>query len=142
MLGPVKMSVTQIEAGSQHNVVPDQCSFVVDVRSTDSYTNKDLLKMIQSKVKSKITARSTRLNPSGISKGHPIVKSGLALGLSTYGSPTLSDQALLNCPSLKMGPGDSARSHTADEYIYLDEIEEGITIYKRILQPLLNLKSE
>jgi acetylornithine deacetylase len=142
VLGPVKMSVTQIEAGSQHNVIPDQCSFVVDVRSTDSYTNEDLLKMIQSKVKSKITARSTRLNPSSISKGHPIVKSGLALGLSTYGSPTLSDQALLNCPSLKMGPGDSARSHTADEYIYLDEIEEGITIYKRILQPLLNPKSE
>ncbi len=139
-LGPVKMSVTQINAGSQHNVVPDRCEFVVDVRSTDVYSNKELLEQIRQNVKSDVHPRSTRLNPSGIDLDHPIVQSGRSLGLSTYGSPTLSDQALLDCPSLKIGPGDSARSHTADEFIYINEIEEGIELYKKLLSPLLNEK--
>lgn len=136
-LGPIKMSVTQIEAGSQHNVVPDQCKYVVDVRSTDAYSNVELLELIKNGVKSEVNARSTRLNPSSIPQDHPIVKAGKNLGLSTYGSPTLSDQALMPYPSLKIGPGDSARSHTADEYIYLKEIEEGIAIYQSLLGQLL-----
>lgn len=137
-LGPVKMSVTQINAGTQHNVVPDRCEFVVDVRSTEVYTNLELLRIIRSHVHAKVTPRSTRLNPSGISIDHPIIQSGIDLGLYTYGSPTLSDQALLDCPSLKIGPGDSARSHSANEFIYIKEIEEGIEIYKKLLYPLLN----
>jgi len=137
-LGPIKMSVTQIAAGSQHNVVPDECSFVVDVRSTNAYQNEEILAIISQHVDCEVKARSTRLNPSGISIDHPIVQSGLDLGLSTYGSPTLSDQALLPFPSLKIGPGDSARSHTADEYIYIKEIEEGIDTYIALLNPILN----
>lgn len=141
-LGPIKMSVTQIEAGQQHNVVPHECRFVVDVRSTDAYQNQELLEMIKGSVNVQVEARSTRLNPSGISKEHPIVRSGLKLGLSTYGSPTLSDQALMPFPSLKIGPGDSARSHTADEYIYLSEIEAAIDTYIELLTPLLNPKKK
>ena len=136
-LGPVKMSVTVIEAGKQHNVVPDECRFVVDVRTTDAYSNLETLEIIREHVDCEVNPRSTRLNPSGISADHPLVKAGLALGRSTYGSPTLSDQALMPFPSLKMGPGDSARSHTPDEYIYLSEIEEGIKIYIELLIELL-----
>lgn len=136
-LGPVKMSVTMISAGSQHNVVPASCSFVVDVRTTDVYSNEEVLNIIQSQVQSKVTARSTRLNPSTIDLQHPVVLSGIKLGKKTYGSPTMSDQALLPMPSLKVGPGDSARSHTADEFIYLDEIEEGIRFYIDLLRDIL-----
>ncbi|MBO3700768.1 M20 family metallo-hydrolase [Roseivirga sp. E12] len=136
-LGPVKMNVTMIDAGTQHNVVPDHCRFVVDVRTTDSYSNQETLDIIKRNVKAHVTARSTRLNPSGISMDHPIVRSGLSLGRKTYGSPTLSDQALMPFPTLKMGPGDSARSHTADEFIYLHEIEEGIGLYIKVLQKIL-----
>lgn len=141
-LGPVKMSVTQASAGTQHNVVPDLCEFVVDVRSTDAYQNEEILEIIKQHVGCDVVPRSTRLNPSGISTDHPLVKSGSALGLEAYGSPTLSDQALLDCPSLKIGPGDSARSHTADEFVYVVEIEKGIEIYKQLLHPLLNPKSK
>jgi len=133
-LGPVKMSVTVIEAGKQHNVVPDRCHFVVDVRTTDAYSNEDTLEIIRNHVDCEVTPRSTRLNPSGIAMEHPLVQAGLSMGRETYGSPTLSDQALMSFPSLKMGPGDSARSHTADEYIYLSEIEEGIKIYIQLLE--------
>lgn len=133
MLGPIKMSVTQIEAGKQHNVVPDTCWFAVDVRTTDAYSNEETLAMIRQNVSCEVTPRSTRLNPSGISADHPLVKAGLALGRNTYGSPTLSDQALMPFPSVKIGPGDSARSHTADEYIELKEIEEGIELYIKLL---------
>lgn len=137
-LGPVKMSVTVIEAGKQHNVVPDECRFVVDVRTTDAYSNEETLAIIRQHVDCEVTPRSTRLNPSGIGMDHPVVKAGLSLGRATYGSPTLSDQALMPFPSLKMGPGDSARSHTADEYIELKEIEEGVALYTQILGQLLS----
>lgn len=140
MFGPVKMSVTVIKAGSQHNVVPDRCEFVVDVRVTDAYTNEEILKEIMENVTSEVKPRSTRLKPSSIDKSHPIVKAGMALGRTTYGSPTTSDQALLSVPSLKMGPGDSARSHTADEYIYLKEIEEGVELYVKLLENVVGGK--
>lgn len=139
-LGPVKMSVTVINAGSQHNVVPAQCKFVVDVRTTDIYTNLEVLEIIKSNVKSDIHARSTRLNPSTIPSDHPIVKAGVALGKNLYGSPTMSDQALLPIPSIKVGPGDSARSHTADEFIYLKEIEEGVRFYIALLGKVLLIR--
>lgn len=132
-LGPVKMSVTMINAGSQHNVVPAECKFVVDVRSTDVYTNLEILDIIKANVRAEVTARSTRLNPSTIDLNHPIVKSGIELGKTIYGSPTMSDQALIPIPSIKVGPGDSARSHTADEFIYVNEIEEGIRFYIALL---------
>lgn len=136
-LGPVKMSVTMLEAGSQHNVVPDECHFVVDVRTTDAYSNEETLEIIKANTNAEVKARSTRLNPSGIERSHPIVQAGLNFGRKTYGSPTLSDQALMPFPTLKMGPGDSARSHTADEFIYLKEVEEGISTYQSILIQLL-----
>ena len=133
-LGPVKMTVTQIQAGSQHNVVPDSCRFVIDIRTTDRYTNQEVFGILEKEVQSRLTARSFRLNSSGIPADHPIVRSGSALGLTAFGSPTLSDQALMPFPTLKIGCGDSARSHTADEYIYLAEIGEGIRTYIRLLE--------
>jgi acetylornithine deacetylase len=135
-LGEVKMSVTMINAGTQHNVVPDSCTFVVDVRSNECYSNEELLSAIQANVQSEVKARSTRLNSSSIDKNHALVKRGLELGLKTFGSPTLSDQALMPFPSLKMGPGESARSHTADEFIYLQEIEEAVKVYVELLDGL------
>ncbi|KUO66954.1 MAG: acetylornithine deacetylase [Lutibacter sp. BRH_c52] len=137
MLGKVKMTVTQINAGNQHNVIPATCNFVVDVRVTDAYSNQEVLDIVKSKVKCEVKARSLRLNSSSIPKNHPIVKAGIKLGRKTYGSPTLSDQAVLSCPSLKLGPGDSFRSHTADEFIYVSEIEEGIELYIKILNEIL-----
>ncbi|MBM3402001.1 MAG: M20/M25/M40 family metallo-hydrolase [Bacteroidetes bacterium] len=137
LFGPVKMSVTMIEAGSQHNVVPANCHFTVDVRVTDAYRNEEVLKIISQNVDCEVTPRSTRLKPSSISTDHPIVLSGIALGRETFGSPTTSDQALLDIPSLKIGPGDSARSHMADEFIYIDEIKEGIELYIKLLSDLL-----
>lgn len=136
-LGPVKMSVTMISAGSQHNVVPATCDFVVDVRTTDVYSNQEVLDIIQQHVSCDVKARSTRLNPSSISLDHAIVRSGLQLGKNTYGSPTMSDQALLPIPSIKVGPGDSARSHSADEFIYIDEIKEGVRFYVDLLNEVL-----
>lgn len=135
--GKIKMSVTQVQAGTQHNVVPAECDFIVDVRVTDAYTNEEVLEIIKSKVSCEVSARSTRLKPSSISKSHPIVQAGIEVGRETYGSPTTSDQALLNIPSLKCGPGDSARSHTADEFIYVQEIEEGISLYLKMLKNVL-----
>ncbi|MFB2118417.1 M20 family metallo-hydrolase [Parapedobacter sp. 2B3] len=131
--GGVKMSVTVIHAGSQHNVVPATCEFVVDVRVTDVYRNEEVLDIIRKHVTCDVKPRSVRLKPSSIPKDHPVVQAGLAMGRTTYGSPTTSDQALLDIPSLKLGPGDSARSHMADEFIYLDEIGAGIALYIRIL---------
>jgi len=136
-LGKVKMTVTQINAGSQHNVIPANCKYVVDVRVTDTYSNKEVLEIIQSNVKSEVVARSLRLNSSSIPKNHPIVEAGIKLGRKTYGSPTLSDQAVLSCPSLKLGPGESLRSHTANEFIYINEIEEGIELYIKILEEII-----
>lgn len=140
LFGPVKMSVTMINAGSQHNVVPAQCTFTVDVRVTDAYRNEEVLAIIRHHVQCDVTPRSLRLKSSCIDKNHPIVLRGIELGRKTYGSPTTSDQALLDIPSLKIGPGDSARSHMADEYIYLKEIEEGIDLYIQLLEPLVNGK--
>lgn len=136
-LGPVKMSVTVIKAGSQHNVVPDLCEFTVDVRTTDAYTNEEILKIIRQHVQCEVVPRSVRLRASSIDKDHPVVQAGIALGCKTYGSPTTSDQALLPVPSLKMGPGDSARSHSADEFIFLKEINGGISGYIKLLEHVL-----
>ncbi|QCR21967.1 M20 family metallo-hydrolase [Pontibacter sp. SGAir0037] len=135
-LGPIKMSVTVIQAGTQHNVVPDTCKFTVDVRVTDAYTLEEVLQVIRENVKADVTPRSVRLQPSSIPVDHAIVQAGLNLGRYTYGSPTTSDQALLRVPSLKLGPGDSARSHTADEFIYLHEIKEGIQLYIQMLEKI------
>jgi len=135
-LGKVKMSVTQIEAGYQHNVVPDECKFVIDVRTTDAYINKKTFEILQANTQSTLKARSLRLNPSSIPITHPIVLAGQKLGKKAYGSATLSDQSLLDIPSLKCGPGDSARSHTPDEYIKLSEIAEGIETYIGLLDNL------
>ena len=137
LLGPVKMSVTAIHSGSQHNIVPDTCEFTVDVRVNECYTNEEVLDIISKNVKCDVWTRSLRLQPSFISEEHPIVKAGKALGLKVYGSPTLSDRAIMPFPSLKIGPGDSARSHIADEYIFINEIEEGIELYINMLNKLL-----
>ena len=136
VLGPVKMTVTQIEAGVQHNVVPDSCRFVVDVRTNEYYTNEEAFQIISGIIQSEVRPRSFRLNSSGISADHPLVQSGIKMGLHIYGSPTTSDQAVIPYPSIKMGPGDSARSHTANEYILTSEIREGIATYIRLLEEL------
>ena len=132
-LGPVKMTVTMVHAGTQHNVIPDECSFVIDVRSNECYSNQEIFSILDVNLESEVKARSYRLTSSGIPMETPIVRRGLELGMSTFGSPTLSDQAFLHFPSLKIGPGDSARSHTADEYIDLHEIREAITSYVELL---------
>lgn len=137
LLGDVKMTVTQIEAGIQHNVIPDKCKYVVDIRSNECYSNKDIFSVIKEKIKdSDVNPRSFRLNSSKINQSHPFVQRCIEANLVPYGSPTLSDQALLNIPSLKMGPGDSARSHTADEYIRFSEIESAIPLYVSLLDEL------
>lgn len=136
ILGDVKMTVTLISAGTQHNVVPDTCSFVVDVRTNEHYSNQQAFGFIDELIESEVIPRSFKLNSSGIPLTHPIVQCGLRLGLNYYGSPTTSDQAILPYPSLKIGPGDSARSHTADEYILISELEEGFRIYIGLLSGL------
>ncbi len=136
LLGKVKMTVTQINAGTQHNVVPDTCSIVVDVRSNECYTNQEIYDEICSNVHAEVKARSFRLNSSHIALSHPLVQRATHLGRNTFGSPTLSDQALMPFPSMKMGPGDSSRSHTANEFIRLEEIAEGITLYYQLLNKL------
>ena len=138
VLGDVKMTVTQINAGKQHNAVPAEVELVIDVRVNDRYTNQEIADILKTKSPcSSIEPRSLRLNSSSIPISHPLVEAGMELGRETYGSPTLSDQAALSCPSLKLGPGDSTRSHTADEFIYLDEIIEGIDIYIKLLKKIL-----
>jgi len=136
VLGAVKMSVTMINAGTQHNVVPDTCSFVVDVRTNEYYSNREAFNIIEKVIELEVKPRSFRLNSSGIPVDHPIVQRGIRLGLSYYGSPTTSDQAMIPYPSVKIGPGDSARSHTADEFILISEIEEGFKIYVDLLSDL------
>ncbi|MDX1328825.1 MAG: M20 family metallo-hydrolase [Arenibacter sp.] len=137
VLGEVKLTVTQIKAGNQHNVVPGHVDLVIDVRVNDRYSNQEIADILAAEAPCEMTPRSLRLNSSSIAKDHPLVQSGLALGRKTYGSPTLSDQACLYCQSLKLGPGDSTRSHSADEFIYLSEIEEGIDLYIKILKGFL-----
>ncbi|HZL09630.1 MAG TPA: M20 family metallo-hydrolase [Prolixibacteraceae bacterium] len=136
ILGAVKMSVTMINAGTQHNVVPDSCSFVVDLRTNEFYSNQEAYEIVDQMIESDVTPRSFRLNSSGIPVDHPIVQRGISLGLNYYGSPTTSDQAVIPYQSVKIGPGDSARSHTADEYILISELEEGFRIYVDLLTDL------
>lgn len=136
-LGPVKMSVTIMNAGMQHNMVPDVCSFTVDIRINELYSHDEILSILKENVLAEIVPRSMRMKSSGIAVSHPLVHSGIKLGREMYGSPTTSDKALMSCPSLKMGPGDSARSHSADEFIYLKEIEEGIEMYIKLLENIL-----
>jgi len=138
LLGPVKMSITVIETENKaHNVVPAECKFVIDVRVNELYTFEEVFNTIKENIQSEIRARSFRLRSSSIALDHPLVKSGIDLGRSYFGSPTTSDKALMTFPALKMGPGDSARSHTADEYIYIDEIKKGIELYIRLLGKML-----
>ena len=133
LLGAVKMTVTMIDSGTQHNVIPDECRLTVDVRSNEHYSNKELFELIAANCGCVIKARSYRLNSSGISMEHPIVQRAILLGLEPFGSPTLSDQALMPFLSLKIGPGQSSRSHTANEYILKAEIREAIEFYIRFL---------
>lgn len=137
-LGDVKLTVTQINAGKQHNVVPADVELVIDVRVNDAYTNAEIAEFLQKNAPcSSIVPRSLHLNSSSIPVEHPLVQAGIAMGRTMYGSPTLSDQAWLSCKSLKLGPGDSPRSHSADEFIYLHEIEEGIKIYVELLNRVI-----
>jgi len=135
-LGEVLMNVTLIQAGTQHNVVPAECRFTVDVRCTDAYSHEELLEEIRKNVQCQVVPRSMRIRPSAIPGSHPFVKKAKELGFRTYGSPTTSDQALMPFPSVKIGPGDSARSHTADEFIYLDEITDGIEKYIQLISSI------
>lgn len=137
ILGAVKSTVTIVNAGSQHNVIPDKCNFVIDVRINEFYSNQEVFEILDQIIESEVKPRSFRLNSSGIPVSHPIVKRGVSLGLKYYGSPTTSDQAVIPYSSIKIGPGDSARSHTANEFILISELEEGYRIY---IDLLTNLK--
>ncbi|MCB0510990.1 MAG: M20/M25/M40 family metallo-hydrolase, partial [Bacteroidetes bacterium] len=136
-LGPIKCTVTMISAGTQHNVIPDSCKYVIDIRTTPEYTHEQVLEVLGDNLKATIVARSIRLNPSCIDNEHEIVKAANKLGINTFGSATLSDQALISIPSVKIGPGKSERSHTADEFIYVREIEEGLATYIKLLSQLV-----
>jgi len=138
-LGPVKMTVSMIQAGTQHNVIPASCQFTVDIRTTDLYSNQEVLAIISRNISCAVQPRSLRLNSSSVPKEHPVVRAGLLSGRTLYGSPTTSDQALMNFPTFKMGPGDSARSHTANEFIFIQEIEDGIDLYIQLLNNLTSL---
>lgn len=133
LLGPTLMQVTQINAGTQHNVVPDECKIVVDVRTNEYYQNEFVCAFIQKHLKSEVKARSFRLHSSSISESHPLIQKCVATGKTPFGSPTLSDQALMPFPSVKLGPGESSRSHSADEYIEISEIEDAINFYLELL---------
>lgn len=137
LLGKVLMSVTMINAGMAHNIVPEVCHFTVDIRLNELYTHQEVLDIIKANMQAEINCRSTRIKSTSISITHPLVQSGIDLGLDYFGSPTTSDKALMNFPTLKIGPGDSARSHTADEYIFIDEINKGIELYIKLLENIL-----
>lgn len=136
-LGEVKITVTQVNAGKEHNVIPASVNLVVDVRVNDQYSNEELAKILTEAAPCEMTPRSLHLSSSSIGMDHELVQAGIALGRKTYGSPTLSDQAALECPSLKMGPGLSTRSHSANEFIFVHEIEEAIEIYIQLLKKIL-----
>ncbi|MEM0939155.1 MAG: M20 family metallo-hydrolase [Bacteroidota bacterium] len=140
-LGPIKMTVTMISSGYQHNIIPDTCEFVVDIRTTDVYSNQQLFELIQSHVKSELNARSLRLNSSCLPEHMPVAKAADRLGIQKFGSPTCSDQAVMNFPTFKMGPGKSERSHTADEFIFLEELKEGIEGYIHLLEELFHMSA-
>ena len=136
LLGPVGITVTQIEAGTQHNVVPDVCRFVVDVRTTDAYTNEEVVEILRRALQSEIVPRSTRIRAAAVGDDHPLVRAAKAVGRTTFVSPTTSDRTLMPFPSLKMGPGESARSHAADEFVRIDEIDRAITLYEQYIEQL------
>ena len=136
LLGPIGIAVTQIEAGTQHNVVPDTCRFVVDVRTTDAYSNEETVGILQAALRSDAVPRSTRIRAAAVGGEHPLVKAAVAAGRETYISPTTSDRTLMPFPALKMGPGQSSRSHTADEFVLLEEIAEGIAVYEKYIEKL------
>ncbi|MCH7408351.1 M20 family metallo-hydrolase [Belliella sp. DSM 111904] len=140
-LGKSKVSATIIQSGTQHNVVPDRCTYTLDIRVTDAYTLDEALEELTNKLKAKLTPRSTRLKSSRLPHDHKMMKVLTKLNINQYGSPTLSDQALIPYPSIKIGPGDSARSHTADEYIYLKEINEGINTYIELLTQYFHIEN-
>lgn len=133
---PVKMTITTINAGLQHNIVPAKCEFTVDIRNDDTFTQQEILDTISRNVSCQVAVRQGSLGASSVPLDHPIVKTGIAVGCKTYSSPTSSDQGWLNIPSVKIGPGDSARSHSSDEFIYLEEIKKGISLYVRLLETL------
>jgi acetylornithine deacetylase len=137
LLGPTKMTLTVVKAGTQHNVVPDRCDMLVDVRVNELYTNEEVFDIIRRHVQSEVHAHSFRLHPSSIAADHPLVRRCVELGLKPFGSPTLSDQALMPFPSLKLGPGESSRSHTADEFIRIDELENALRLYAQLLTGLM-----
>ena len=138
-LGEIKITITQISAGTQHNIVPDECRFVVDVRTTDAYSNEEVVKLLQGAVECDVVPRSTRVRASAIPLSHPLVESAIAIGRKPFISPTTSDRAIMQgLPALKMGVGESSRSHTADEFILVSEIEEGVELYQKLLDELRN----
>ena len=139
LLGPIGIAVTQITAGTQHNVVPDSCRFVVDLRTTDAYTNEETVEILRGALRSQAVPRSTRIRASALDAAHPLARAAQAAGRRSYVSPTTSDMALMPFPSLKMGPGESSRSHTADEYVLLSEIGEGIGIYEEFIRQLAGI---
>ena len=139
LLGDINIAVTMISAGTQHNVVPDECRFVVDVRTTDAYTNEETVALLQSAVECDLIPRSTRVRASAIGEEHPLVKAAVAIGRERFVSPTTSDMALMPFPSLKMGVGESARSHSADEFVMENEIQEGIALYQKMINELNEL---
>ena len=136
LLGPTLMTVTIVNAGTQHNVVPDECRFTIDIRTNEFYRNEDVFNFLKTKMKSEIKARSFRLSSSGVPMDNPVVRRCTEMGMTPFGSPTLSDQALMPFPSLKLGPGESSRSHSADEYIRISEIDDAIKAYIRLLDGL------
>ncbi len=136
LLGPIGIAVTQIAAGTQHNVVPDECRFVVDVRTTDAYTNEETVELLRGALRSEAVPRSTRIHAMAVADSHPLVRAARAVGRTTFVSPTASDRTLMPFPALKMGPGASARSHTADEYVLISEIDEAIALYGRWIEAL------
>lgn len=133
LLGPTKMQCTVVNSGTQHNVVPDECRFIIDVRTNEHYTNEDVFAFLQRRLTSDLKARSFHLHSSSIPADHPLVKRCMAMGMKPFGSPTLSDQALMRFPSFKLGPGESSRSHSADEFIRISEIENAISTYVKLL---------
>lgn len=133
LLGATKMTVTVVNAGTQHNVIPDTCTMLVDVRTNELYTNEEVYDIICRHVKSEVRAHSFRLHSSHIPKDHPLIKKCISLGLQPFGSPTLSDQALMSFPSFKLGPGHSSRSHSADEYICISEMKHALEIYDKLV---------
>lgn len=139
LLGPIGIAVTQIEAGTQHNVVPDTCRFVVDVRTTDAYSNEEVVEQLRTALHSDVVPRSTRIRAAAVGDDHPLVRAARAVGRQTFVSPTTSDRTLMPFPSLKMGPGESARSHSADEFVLVAEIDEAITVYEQYIEQLAKL---